>query len=463
MKINQNRKWFIYIRQYFLLIIYLSLWSAGSVYAEPIGEMVLTKGVVSLNLENNTIKVLGQGDKLEIGDLISIGDDSKAILKLIDGTKISLIENTEFMVKVLSMEKNKKTVDLQLLKGGIRAIAGQLKGKSTDLKLTTPVANVDIRGADFSGYLCDTHCEDEKIKAVNKNKIMKVNTVVKARVLVKKGQVSAKNKHNDLRELYKESPLYKGDTLMTANKSFALVVFKDDSRTTVQANSEFLINDYQYKPKKAAENRADLKLIKGSMRFLTGKIGKLNRDKYAISTPISSIGIRGTGFDLAYTNPTYLYLWQGTVDFVYPKGILRVNEGRTYFLADKNSIPKLIKRMPKKFQTGPRPDDDEVSEQIDLLYLFGSRDIDGRPGLYLNVKYGEIKAENRLVQLNLGSRETGYIGADSAYRVTTVPGFLVEEFLPPDADKKVIRRINILSDFDNITYRDNGNICEISE
>jgi len=317
-KINKNRNRLIYIVRYLLLLSCLSLWFCNNVFAEPVGEMVLTKGVVSLNLDNNTIQVLGQGDKLEIGDLISIGKDSKAILKLIDGTKISLIENTEFKVKVFSMDKDKNTVDLQLLKGGIRALAGQSKGKSNDLKLTTPVASVDIRGADFTGYLCDTHCEDEKIKAVNKNKIIKTDTVVKARLLVKKGLVSAKNRQSDLRELFKESPLYKGDTLLTGNKSFALVVFKDDSRTTVQANSEFLIDDYQYKPKKAAENRANLKLIKGSMRFLTGKIGKLNRDKYAISTPISSIGIRGTGFDLAYSNPTFLYLWSGPVDFVYP-------------------------------------------------------------------------------------------------------------------------------------------------
>jgi len=446
------------------LIFFISIcYSLNGIAGTHSGKVVFTKGMVTSSIENQPIKILGRGDKLNTGDLISTGDNSKAIIKLIDGSQISLIANTEFKVKLLSLKENQQKADLQLLKGGIRAITGLInKHKNDNFRLITPVASIGIRGTDFTTYLCKSHCDENNIQSVNKRKIIKIDTVVKARVLVKKGEIKAKNSKGDIRILYKESPLYEGDILITADKSIAVIVFKDNSRITVQENTEIDIKNYSFKPKKPTQNHAAFKLLKGSMRLLTGEIGKINRDKYTILTPTSSIGIRGTGFDLAYTNPTYLYLWDGVVNFVYPKGVIRVEKGKSYFLADKNAKPLLIKNIPKKFQSGPRPDNKEISKQIDLLYLFGSRDMDGDPGLYLYVKGGEIEAENEKVRLNLGTGETGYVGEKIAYRITEIPEFLLDQFIPPDADKQTLQRLTIMPDlFDDITYRDDGNICKI--
>ena len=426
-----------------------------------VGKIVFVKGIASLTLPDNSIQILGRGDPLYINDLIHTGIGSKAILKLIDGTQISLIENTDFKVTLFSMQKNQEKAELQLLKGGMRTITGLInKNKTGQFTLVTPVASIGIRGTDFTSYLCESDCDDQST-TIDGN-ANKVNTAIKARLLVIRGQVEAVDQQNKRRVLQKQSPLYEGDTLITGKRSIAVIVFKDNSRTTVQANTEFLIKGFQFKPQQPSENHADFQLIKGSLRFLTGKIGKLNRDRYAVNTPTSSIGIRGTGFDLAYYQSTYLHLWEGAVDFKSVSGQIQVDTGQSYILAAGNTPPTLIQQIPKKFRSGPRPDSPEISKQVDLPALFGSQETSGQKGLYLYVQEGEINVANKGQQLNLGASEVGYVNKKVAYRITTLPTFLWKQFIPPNATQKALKHITMHPDIvDDLGYKDGGNICEI--
>jgi len=455
-------RYFIFLHLLFFTL--LSFVSNNALAKISVGKMIFVKGAVSLTVKGKVTRILARGDKLSAGETIHTGHKAKAILKLIDGTQISLIENTDFNIKKLSLEKNKEKAELQLLKGGMRAITGLInKNRANNFKLSTPVASIGIRGTDFTTLICEQKCMDkDDVQAINKRKIIKENTAVKARLIIKKGDIKAKNSAGKLRQLAKESPLYLGDTLITGNKSIAVIVFKDNTRTTVQSNSEFLIEDYQFKPDQASKNKAGFKLVKGSMRFLTGKIGKLNREKYKISTPTSSIGIRGTGFDLAYTNPTYLALWNGEVNFIFPEGEIIVEDGQIYFLANMNAKPHLIKIMPVQFQNGPRPDSDTINKKANLPYLFGSRDNNGEPGLYLFVKEGEIEAINENIKLNMGQGEAGYVGEDIAYRITDIPVFLLDQFIPPNANQKQQSRLSLpIELLEEIEDFDTGIICEI--
>ncbi|MBF0265777.1 MAG: FecR domain-containing protein [Gammaproteobacteria bacterium] len=427
--------------------------------------MVFAKGIVSLVKENKSIKILGRGDQLYENDLIRTGERSKAIIKLIDGTQLSLIENTHFTVKKLSLEKANEKADLHLLKGGLRAITGLVnKNKTGKFKLITPVASIGIRGTDFTTYLCKTNCKESSQKSSkDAEKIIKEDTDVKGRILVIKGDVSAKDADGETRQLHKNSPLYEGDTIVTGRHAITVIVFKDNSRTTVQANTQFLIENYAYKPKTPKQSQASFKLIKGSMRFLTGKIGKLNREKFKVTTPTSSIGIRGTGFDLSYGNVTYLFLWEGKVHFIYPLGELMVDQGQSFSLSPGQLTPKLIDKIPATYQEGPRPDDPEISEQVDLPELFGARQTDGDVGLYVHVTQGEVEIDNDGIKLNLGKNETGFLGDDkTVYRLIEPPKFLTDPFIPPNLDDKSLTKIKVFSQiFDEDEIKDTGSICEV--
>jgi len=342
----------------------------------------------------------------------------------------------------------------------LRAITGSLnKNKTGRFNLTTPVSSIGIRGTDFTAILCTKDCEDTR-SSTQQHDTSKSKVV--ARLIVAKGNVEALNPKGDTRQLQKHSPIYAGDRLITGNKSIAVVVFKDNTRTTIQGNTEFIVNEYLFNPDKATDNKADFHLLKGSLRVLTGKIGKLNRKDYTLSTPNSSIGIRGTGFDLAYITPTYLFLWDGTVQFVYPKGKQLIQTGETFHLADKHAQLKQIDKMPVRFQQGPRPDSKEIDEQADLDELFGARKSSGEPGLYLYVGDGEIEVKNRVNRLNIGAGEGGFVQADVQYRLDPVPAFLFFSVIPPNADQQTLQRMHVLPEtFDELNYIDDGMICEI--
>lgn len=433
-----------------LLVFLLLLASIPSIaHSAAVGEIKLTSGLVTLVDQGKLSRILGRGDQVHVGDAIHTGIDSSAEILFLDGTRIHLIDNTVFEIKTFSMTQNKAV--FYLTQGGLRGQTGSINKSNSDaMKIVTPTADLDIRGTDFTALVCEKNC-GKGVQSVNTRKVMKVKTAVKARTVIVRGTVKARSKDGVMRLLQKESPLYVGDTVLTAKKAMAVIVFKDDTRTTVQQDSEFLLENYAYNTEDAEQSEGGFKLVKGSLRFLSGKIGKENRSKYKIFTRTSTIGIRGTGFDLAHkpvkdelpdcedykngkrmeldeADPTYLDLWDGSVEFDYPSGEIIVENGQTYLLPNSCVTPRRIQEMPQEFQGGPRPDSPEVEEEADLPYLFGSRDADGEPGVYLHVTDGEVDANSDNAHLNMGAGETAYIGEDNAYRITEIPDILTETF-----------------------------------
>ena len=134
-----------------------------------------------------------------------------------------------------------------------------------------------------------------------------------------------------IRRLERGSPIYPGDTLSTAASSYINVKFNDGGYVLVRPASRFQVEDFAFTaaaptptssptptaaptpppviarptppapaaatPVTAVDNtpqRAFFKLIKGGFRAVTGAIGKLRDEDYRITTPVATIGIRGT-------------------------------------------------------------------------------------------------------------------------------------------------------------------------
>ena len=84
------------------------------------------------------------------------------------------------------------------------------------------------------------------------------------------------------------------DTIMTDATSKLQVRFIDGTTITVGKLSKFKIEEYKFD---TAENSSiKLKAEQGFFKSVTGKIGKLNPNKFALMTKTSTIGIRGTIF-----------------------------------------------------------------------------------------------------------------------------------------------------------------------
>lgn len=116
-----------------------------------------------------------------------------------------------------------------------------------------------------------------------------------ATVTALKGDVKIKNETSTI-EAVLGAPLEEKDNVITADKSKAQIIFKDDTIITIGKNSDFSIAKYIFEAN--AEPVARFSLLKGSMRTITGKIGKIAPQKFIVRTKTATIGIRGTNFTI---------------------------------------------------------------------------------------------------------------------------------------------------------------------
>jgi hypothetical protein len=94
--------------------------------------------------------------------------------------------------------------------------------------------------------------------------------------------------------LLRGAELDNGDTVRTG-EGRAQLRFSDGAYVSLQPNSEFAIRDYRFDGKTDGAERGFFGLAKGAMRTVSGLVGRVNRDRYQITTPTATIGIRGTG------------------------------------------------------------------------------------------------------------------------------------------------------------------------
>ena len=108
------------------------------------------------------------------------------------------------------------------------------------------------------------------------------------------GAVTVSGADGRERPLAKGAELDNGDTVRTG-QGRAQIRFTDGAYVSLQPNSEFSIKDYRYEGKTDGSETGFFALAKGAMRTVTGFIGRINRNRYRITTPTATVGIRGTG------------------------------------------------------------------------------------------------------------------------------------------------------------------------
>ncbi|OOZ41358.1 hypothetical protein BOW53_04380 [Solemya pervernicosa gill symbiont] len=105
---------------------------------------------------------------------------------------------------------------------------------------------------------------------------------------------------NDVR--INEDPAHKGDIfssqdmIVTGEKIFSMLKFRDNSSMFVKANSKVSISEYQYNKNDPKDSKVVVELTEGGLRALSGAIGKANPQAVEFRTPVGTIGIRGTDF-----------------------------------------------------------------------------------------------------------------------------------------------------------------------
>jgi hypothetical protein len=472
-----------------LLLILLLLGTTTVARAQPAGEVEFVRGVAFAQTGVQLPRAMGKGLVLKEGDRLTTGEGATAILKLADGTRMTLRPNSEMVVQVYKYAENASGDDnsmvLQLLRGGFRTVTGLIaKGSPDAAKVQTSTATIGIRGTDFDARLCGQDCKAEASKV--KEQASPNAVLASAKLVVAQGDIFALAEGGARRRLVVGGSVYVGDRIETSANAKAVLVFRDDSRLTVGPSSTFLMENFVYDEKNPEDGRFFVSLLTGTMRALTGIVGKANPKNVSFTTSTATIGIRGTGLDLdcGSTGSCSFFTWLGSIAvtptgqtalqvlqsgqglFVSAAGIRPITAPTLDNLPRPDTVPVNAKELFGAAKAAPaqtaaaekttekatdKPADNKADTQgksdapattptataaatavatpatAEVAPAVSAND----PGLFVTVRDGHVEVTSRNETIHLGRGETGFAGADGRTgRPATIPLFIQFDKVP---------------------------------
>lgn len=420
----------------------VAVMAATPAYAQSAGEVEFTRGVGFAQSAGQNARVLGKGLALKEGDRLTTAEGATAIIKMQDGTRMTVRPNSEMLIQQYQFKASApadNSMVMQLLKGGFRAITGLISKSSPDAaRVVTKTATIGIRGTDFDARVCATDCRGESGKILERPR---ANTVqASAKLVSAQGDVYAVDAAGVRRRVVGGGSLYPGETLETGTGAWAVLAFRDDSRMTLGAATRFRVDSFVFDEQSPKEGRFLVSLLRGSMRALTGLIGKANNRNVGFVTATATIGIRGTGLDLDCSSEAScsFFTWLGTIE-VTPAGqtALQVLESGQGLMVSPEGIRPLDAPV---LENLPRPD----GVPVDTRQLFSSAALeDGKEGLFVFVRDGHIEVTTDRETLHLGKGETGFADNDgSTLRPLSMPLFLEFDRTPmPDSKNPMLSTV----------------------
>jgi hypothetical protein len=158
--------------------------------------------------------------------------------------------------------------------------------------------------------------------------------------------------------------LYEGDSIVTADGGEIHLDMADGGYVAVRPNTTMKVTKYQANGD--SSDTSVISLLKGSLRSVTGWIGRDTPKNYAVSTPTATIGVRGTDHEPAYVPEgtpgqdagTYDNVHEGGTTISNAAGRVDVTPNHAGFVDfHSKSAPRVLERVPTFFQTPHRHDD----------------------------------------------------------------------------------------------------------
>lgn len=420
--------------------------------AQVAGEVEFSRGVGFAQTPGQTPRTLGKGLQLREGDRLTTADGASAIIRMQDGTRMTVRPNSELVLSQYQFKENAQdnSMLMQLVRGGFRAVTGLIsKNSPSAARVQTNTATIGIRGTDFDARLCSRDCAAEASRI---NESARPNAVLaSAKVVMAQGEVFATDGAGQRRRLVDGASVYPGDLVETSAATRAVLAFRDDTRITLGSATRFRVDNFVYDDKNAGEGRFLASVLKGSVRALTGLIAKANNRNVGFSTATATIGIRGTGLDINCTGACAgepggsgsgltLFTWLGSIT-VTPQGqtaLQVLQAGQGLFISPTVMLP--ISTEPPA--EGPRPDTVNVPPK-----LFSHDNVsDAEQGLFVFVRDGHIEVASAGEVLHLGKGEAGFAGdTGNVSRPVNIPKFIDFDKLPmPTARNPLL--VSVLGD-----------------
>ncbi|WP_347987035.1 hypothetical protein [Methylomonas sp. AM2-LC] len=94
-------------------------------------------------------------------------------------------------------------------------------------------------------------------------------------------------------ELHPDAEIFKGDTLITDSEGAVGIIFSDGAVLTLGPDGKLVLDDFLFNP---SEHKVSFlsRVMKGSVAFISGAIGRISPDSVQFKTPTATLGLRGT-------------------------------------------------------------------------------------------------------------------------------------------------------------------------
>lgn len=402
-----------------------------------VGSVEFSKGVVSAQVEGDTARLLGRGAEILVKDRIETASQSFAIILFEDGSRITLRPNTVFHVAELNANKGSENALFKLAKGGFRVLTGFISKASNGVfKVETPVATIGVRGTEFDARLC---ADEESCNAAT------ASAEIPAAILVSvNGDVTFSGPTGD-RTATRGASAFSGDKVVTGDNSWGVLIFSDGTRVTVQPRSEFVIESYEYSASSPAGSNFLVRVLVGSLRALTGAIAKISPDNFKVATDDGTIGVRGTGFDIADNGATLISVWDSCIDAASSVASLAVCQGQNAVINSGADAPALLDSVPGIFnnQPGPRPDQVDSADADQAFAAFS-----GDNRLFVAVTDGIVELDNGQSQIEVAQSQFAVVTEEGLQILSEPPSFMLEDALPrpSEINGRVLEMFDLIQD-----------------
>jgi len=192
------------------------------------------------------------------------------------------------------------------------------------------------------------------------------------KTIIAKGKVNAiQTETATQRKLRRRSPIFDVDLVKTDVNSNTQFKMLDGGMISLKENSELLISEYEFNASDKTGS-VTMELLKGGLRSVTGAI-KSEKGNYKLKTPIGSIGIRGTHYEIEIINgEVFVAVWEGAVDISIDVGVDETNvslgEGEDFSYAKIDEAGEVTELLlpPENFNQGHSSDPQSDNEE-DIL------------------------------------------------------------------------------------------------
>lgn len=171
------------------------------------------------------------------------------------------------------------------------------------------------------------------------------------------GTVVVQGSASDSRMIEKGSLLYSGDRILT-NQGRVQLRFADGAFVSLLPDTEFHIVDYRFDGSTDGNESGFYSLVKGTIRMISGVIGRINRARFQISTPTATIGLRGTGgvINVDHEGATRLFGTSGVWVLSNTLGTIEVGAGSAAIVTpDRTQPPRFTAEALPTPNTTSRP------------------------------------------------------------------------------------------------------------